>query len=357
MLRWLLVFVPFAIALKFLKPGADAWIFAVSAIAIIPLAGMLGEATEHLARRTSQGIGGLLNATFGNAAELIIAIAAIRQGLYPIVKASLTGSIIGNLLLVLGASILAGGLRQKTLKYNVTGARSAATMMLLAAIALIVPAGYGYIAGPQAQGREHTLSLSISVLLLITYATHLLFSLRTHKQLIGGQSEAVESEPAWSLMRSITTLAVVTAVLGWMSEILVGSVEPAAHAFGMTRIFVGVIVVAIIGNAAEHSTAVMMALKDRMELTLAIAIGSSIQVALLVAPVLVIASRMIGPQPMDLVFSPAEVLAVFVAVLITAQIAGDGESNWLEGVQLIAVYLILAMAFYMLPEPAGASVP
>lgn len=354
MLKWLLVFIPITIALELLMPEAHTWIFIASAIAIIPLAGLLGEATEQLALRTSEGVGGLLNATFGNAAEMIIAVMAIRQGLYSVVKASLTGSIIGNILLVLGASVLAGGLKHKRLLFSEQGARAQATMMTMASIALIVPAGYHYLAGPSAVKNENGLSLEISIVLLISYALHLVFSLRTHKQLFAGEApEGDHAEHAWPIRRSVLMLAGVTAVLAWMSEILVGSVEPAAKAFGMTSIFVGVIVVAIIGNAAEHSTAIMMAMRNRMELSLGIAIGSSIQVALFVAPALVLLSYVLGPRPMDLVFSPAEVLAIFVAVLITGQIAGDGESNWLEGVQLLAVYIILAIAFYFLPEAAG----
>ena len=355
----LLVFVPITIALEFLKPDAHTWIFIASSLAIVPLAGLLGEATEQLAHRTSEGVGGLLNATFGNAAELIIALMALRQGLDSVVKASLTGSIIGNILLVLGAAVIAGGVRFPKLEFNAQGARAQATMMTLASIALVVPAAYHYLAGNAGKASENGLSLEISIVLLLSYGFHLLFSLRTHKQLFSGEP-AIADHPegdVWTLRRSILMLAGVTAVLAWMSEILVGSVEPAAHTFGMTRVFVGVIVVAVIGNAAEHSTAIMMALKNRMELSLGIAVGSSIQVALFVAPVLVLASYFIAPHPMDLVFSPAEVLAVFVAVLITGQIASDGESNWLEGVQLIAVYLILALAFFFLPEADPSALP
>lgn len=354
MLKWLLVFVPAAIALEFLLPAAHTWIFICSGLAIVPLAGMLGEATEQLAARTSQGIGSLLNATFGNAAELIIALVAIQQGLYAVVKASLTGSIIGNILLVLGASLLAGGLKFDTLRFNATGARAQATSLTLAAIAFVVPTAFHFMATAPSRVDQHSLSLEISIVLLVCYAMHLLFSLRTHKELFAGEDEELEArEEAWSLKRAILTLGGVTAVLAWMSEILVGSVEPAARSFGMTPVFTGVVVVAIIGNAAEHSTAVMMAMKNRMELSLGIAIGSSIQMALFVAPLLVLLSRIIGPHPMDLVLTPAEALAIVAAVLITGQIASDGESNWLEGVQLLAVYLILALVFYFLPEAAG----
>jgi Ca2+:H+ antiporter len=360
MLNLLLVFVPVAIGLHFLRPDAHTWIFLSAALAIVPLAGWLGRATEHLAERTGEGIGGLLNATFGNAAEMIIALMALKRGLYDVVKASLTGSIIGNVLLVLGAAILAGGFKHTTQKFNASGARVQATMLSLAAVALIVPAAFHYIGGPAAIAREAGLSFEIALVLLVTYALSLWFSLHTHKQLFMGHSpEAAEvtegAEHRWSMRKSIGVLAGSTALIAWVSEILVGSVEQAAHAFGMTSLFVGVIVVAIVGNAAEHSTAVLVAMKNRMDLSLGIAIGSSIQIALFVAPVLVLASYVMGPRPMDLVFTPSEVLAVGIAVAITGQIAGDGESNWLEGVQLLAVYIILGIVFFFLPEQSPAS--
>ena len=322
----------------------------MACLAIIPLAGWLGHATEELSRRTGEGVGGLLNATFGNAAELIIAIMALREGLYPVVKASLTGSIIGNILLVFGASVLAGGIKYKKQRFNVTGAQAQATLLTLAGIALVMPAGFHSVAGAQGFARENDLSLAISIVLLLAYAAHLLFSLVTHKQLFAGEATDAAHPPEWSVKKAVLVLAGSTAMIAWVSEILVGSVEAAAASMGMTRVFLGVIVVAIVGNAAEHSTAVMMALKNKMEISLGIAIGSSLQIALFVAPLLVLLSRVIGPRPMDLVFTPAEVLAVFVAVLITGQIASDGESNWLEGAQLLAVYVILAMVFFFLPE-------
>ncbi len=354
-LAWLFPFVAVAAVLEHVAPDAATWIFASAALAILPLAGLMGRATERLAERTGEGIGGLLNATFGNAAELIIAAVALRRGLHDVVKASLTGSIIGNILLVLGASMLAGGVRHRTQRFNATAARSQATMLTLAAIALVLPAAFHYVAGPGAEPREHDLSVEIAVVLLATYALGLLFSLRTHRRLFaGGAADAARVEagaghaptPLW---RSLTELAVATAFVAWMSEILVGSVQHAGEALGMSDLFLGVVVVAIIGNAAEHSTAVLVARKDRMDLSLGISIGSSVQVALFVAPVLVLASRFVGPWPMDLVFTPAEVIAVVLAVVVTSQIAGDGESNWLEGVQLLAVYVILALVFYLLP--------
>ena len=349
-MNWMLIFVPVAIALEFAMPESHTLIFVMACLAIIPLAGWLGHATEELARHTGEGVGGLLNATFGNAAELIIALMALRKGLYPVVKASLTGSIIGNVLLVFGAAVLAGGFKHKRQRFNVTGARAQATLLTLAAIALVMPAGFHAVAGPPDVNRENHLSLAIAVVLLAAYGSHLVFSLVTHKQLFAGEGPVVESAGGWGLKRSALILAGSTALIAWVSEILVGSVEAAAESLGMTRVFLGVIVVAVVGNAAEHSTAVMMALKNKMEIALGIAIGSSLQIALFVAPLLVVASYWIGPRPMDLVFTPAEVLAVFVAVLITGQIASDGESNWLEGAQLLAVYLILAMVFFYLPE-------
>ena len=360
MLNWLLVFVPVAVALEFLAPQSSTLIFLAACLAIVPLAGWMGKATEELAHHTGEGVGGLLNATFGNAAELIIAIVALQKGLDSVVKASLTGSIIGNILLVLGASAIAGGFKYKHQLFNMTGARAQSTLLTLAAIALVMPAAFHYLAGPEALRTEKDLSLEIAFILLAAYGAHLVFSLKTHKQLFAGSNGEDDEEdstprPAlWSLKKSILVLLGATALIAGMSEILVGSVEHAAESFGMTRVFLGVIVVAVVGNAAEHSTAVMMAMRNRMELAMGIAIGSSLQIALLVAPLLVILSHFIGPRPMDLVFTPAEVLAVFLAVLITGQISSDGETNWLEGVQLLAVYLILAVVFYFLPEAVPA---
>ena len=342
MRNWLLIFVPVAIGLEFLTPGAHTLIFIAACLAIVPLAGWLGHATEELAHHTGEGVGGLLNATFGNAAELIIALMALRQGLHSVVKASLTGSIIGNILLVLGAAVLAGGLKHKHQRFNVTGARAQATLLTLAAIALAMPAAFHALAGPGATIREDRLSLGISLVLLAAYGLHLVFSLGTHKQLFAGEGEsraAVAARVAaagtrnitWSVKRSVLTLGGATLAIVWVSEILVGSVQQAAAAFGMTSVFIGVIVVAVVGNAAEHSTAVMLAMKNRMELAMGIAIGSSLQIALFVAPVLIFASHFIGPKPMDLEFTIPEVAAVIISVFIVAEISRDGRTNWLEG--------------------------
>ena len=363
-LNWLLVFVPAAVVLHYKLPERALLVFGASCLAIIPLAGWMGRATEELAERTGEAIGGLLNAAFGNAAELIIALVAMQAGHYDIVKASLTGSIIGNLLLVLGASFLAGGLKFKHQRYSAALARNQTTILTLAAVALVAPMGFHYfahsaatsgLAPGEAAPHEHDLSFAISIVLLLTYGLSLIFSLHTHKQLfVGSGSFAAVRPDAWSVKRAVGVLLVATALIAWISEFLVGSVELAAHELGMSSVFVGVIVVAIIGNAAEHSTAILMALKDRMQLSLSIAIGSSLQIALFVAPVLVLASYALGKAgPMDLNFTPPEVIAVLVSVLIIEQICTDGESNWMEGAQLLSLYLIIALVFYYLPVPGG----
>jgi Ca2+:H+ antiporter len=351
-MNWLLLFVPIAIVLEHVVPERALWIFLASAVAIMPLAGWMGQATEQLAERTGEGIGGLLNATFGNAAELIIALAALRGGLHEVVKASLAGSIVGNILLVLGASMLAGGLRRSEQHYNPAGARSQATMLTLAAIALILPAAYRAAAGETSASALGAISVWMSLVLLAVYGANLIFSLVTHRSLFAGaehDSGHEHAHPSWSVRRAVLVLAAATAAIAWMSEILVGALEPATAALGLNDAFVGVFVVAILGNAAEHSTAVVAAMKDRMDLSLSIAIGSSVQVALFVAPLLVLLSYAVGPRPMDLAFSGGLVLTIILAVWITGQVAGDGRSDWLRGVQLLAVYLILALVYLLAP--------
>lgn len=344
----LLVCVPVAIGLEYLAPDRHLLIFATSCLAILPLAGWMGHATEQLAERMGEGVGGLLNATFGNAAELIIALAALRAGLHDVVKASIAGSIVGNILLVLGASMLAGGLRRREQHFNPAGARSQATMLTLAAIALVLPAAFQVAAGATPEGLGQ-LSVSISIVLLLVYVLFLVFSLVTHSTLFAGSHEAEERKAPVSVARAALTLAGATAVIAWISEIMVGAIEPTAHEFGLSNVFVGVFVVAIVGNAAEHATAISAAMKNRMDLSLSIAIGSSMQVALFVAPVLVLASLFLGPAPMNLAFPAGLVLIVLLSVLITGQVAGDGRSDWLKGMQLLAVYLVLGLAFFFLP--------
>jgi len=345
---WLLIFIPIAIGLEVFAPERYLLVFIASSLAILPLAYWMGRATEQLAARLGEGVGGLLNATFGNAAELIIALVALRAGLYDVVKASIAGSIIGNILLVLGAAMLAGGWSRTAQHFNLAGARSQATMLTLAAIALILPAAFQTAVGATAEGLDR-LSIAISIVLLVVYALYLAFTLVTHSALFAGSHVPEKVETAVSAGRAVTVLALATAGIAWMSEILVGALEPAAHELGLSDVFVGVFVVAILGNAAEHATAISVALKDRMDLSLSIAIGSSVQLALFVAPILVLASLFVGNTPMNLAFRPGLVLSIFLAVLITGQIAGDGRSDWLKGAQLLAVYLVLALTFFFLP--------
>ena len=352
-MNWFFRFVPVAVGVlvavgvEILAPERYLLIFITSSIAILPLAWWMGRATEQLAERLGEGVGGLLNATFGNAAEVIIALVALRSGLHDVVKASIAGSIIGNILLVLGAAMLCGGLRHPEQHFNAAGARSQATMLTLAAIALILPAAFQAASGTTAEGLGR-LSVSISVVLLLVYSLYLAFQLVTHSALFAGSYEAEEGKPQASLGLAAFVLAGATAGIAWMSEIMVAAIEPTVHELGLSDVFVGVFVVAIIGNAAEHATAITVALKDRMDLSLSIAIGSSVQMALFVAPVLVLVSYFLGPAPMNLAFRAGLVVTVLLAVLITGQVAGDGRSDWLKGTQLLAVYLVLALTFFFL---------
>jgi Ca2+:H+ antiporter len=324
--------------------------FAASALAIIPLAGLMGEATEQLSRHVGAGVGGLLNASFGNAAELIIAVMALKEGLHGVVKASITGSIIGNILLVLGLSMVAGGLRYERQRFNSTAAGMGACLLVLSAVGLVVPALFHYTVVGQGVTVEQELSLEIAVVLFAIYALSLVFSLKTHRHLFTGNTEGrdVDAHERWTFRKALIVLFIATGGIALMSELLVGAVEPAAARLGLTQLFVGVILVALVGNAAEHSTAIMVAVKNQMDLALSIAVGSSLQIALFVAPVLVFISY--GFQaPLDLIFSPFEVAAVGMSVLIVGFVAMDGESHWMEGVMLLGVYVILAVAFFFLP--------
>lgn len=354
-LNYLLFAIPVAVGLE-IRHASPVAIFIASAIAIIPLAGLMGKATEHLAETLGEGIGGLLNATFGNAAELIIALMALRAGLFDVVKASITGSIIGNILLVLGLSVVTGGLKHSRQKFNQTAASLGSTLLVLAAIGLMIPAIFHILVKNHPNVKEQNLSLEIAVVLFVTYVLSLIFSLGTHAHLyVGATDESTDDENeargthGWSRGQSVGTLVGATVLVAVMSEFLVGAVEAAAKQVGLTEVFVGVILVAIIGNAAEHSTAVLMAMKNKMDLALNIAIGSSLQIALFVAPVLVFASYFMASRPMDLLFTPMEVVALAISAAVAALIVQDGESNWMEGVLLLAVYTILGITFYFLP--------
>lgn len=347
-MNWLLLFVPVPIIGSFLH-WPEVAIFFTACMGLIPLAGLMGTATEYLAKHLGEAAGGLLNATLGNACEFIIAFAALRAGLFDVVKASITGSIIGNILLVLGASMLAGGLKFQKQTFNRTAATTSATLLALAAISLTVPAVYHAFHAPRAHGNEPHLGLAIAVILFITYLLSLLFSFKTHPFLYVRQHDteidSVLGVEGWSVKKSVLVLAVVTVMVAVLSEYLVHTIETVGHVLGMSDIFIGVVVVGIVGNAAEHSTAILMAMKNKMGLAINIALGSGAQIALLVAPVLVFLSFAIG-KPMDLHFTEIEVISILASVIILGFVATDGESNWMEGVQLLAVYAILGCAFY-----------
>jgi Ca2+:H+ antiporter len=320
-----------------------------SVVSIVPLAAYIGRATDDLARHFGGGIGGLLNATFGNAAELIIGAIALSRGLTDLVKASLTGSIIGNVLLVFGLCAVVGGTRHQVQHFNRTAAGMGATMLLLSAIGLTVPDVFHVLARVNGGSADLKLDTEIAVVLFLTYLASLVFTLKTHRSLY---STTHNDAPATTRIGpAIGVLIGATAGVAWMSELLVDSLADTARALGMSNLFVGVVIVAIAGNAAEHYSAVLMAARNRMDAALSIAIGSSTQIALFVAPLLVFLSYAIAPAPMDLLFTPFEVVSVGLAVLTIAMISHDGETHWMEGVQLLAVYAILVLAFYFLPAP------
>ena len=348
-------FIPLAVVLEVFGATAGL-VFAVSALGIIPTAALMGIATEELAARSGPGIGGLLNVTFGNAPELIIALFALGEGLHEVVKASVVGSIIGNVLLVLGASMLVGGLGRERQTLSITAASVQSTMLFLAAGALLMPAIFELVEGqglpsPGTELIEYDstvehLSLAVAIVLAITYAAGLVFSLRTHRDIFNPPYAREEEGYGWSVRRSVLMLFIAGIAVGVMSEILVGSISEASESIGLSEFFIGVIVVAIVGNAAEHWVAVLVAYKNKMDLAVNIAIGSSAQVALFVAPVLVIASFWLGPAPLALVFNGFELGAILLAILIANFVTRDGESNWFEGAQLLALYAILGIAFF-----------
>ena len=346
-----LVFVPMPIIGAMLHWSPEA-IFFTACLGIVPLAGLMGKATEILGDRVGAGAGALLNATFGNACELIIALAALRANLIDVVEASITGSIIGNILLVLGGAMLLGGSKYQTQYFNRTAASTSATLLALAAISLTVPAVFHFSLGQKANINAYNLALVIAVIQLCTYILSLIFTLKTHKQLYTQPDTEREEDLGvgdWSVRTAIIVLLASTVGVAILSEYLVHAVEETALKLGVSHIFIGVILVAIVGNAAEHSTALIMARKNKMDLAINIALGSGSQIALLVAPVMVFVGYAIG-HPMDLCFSEVELLSIVVSVIILSFVATDGECNWLEGAQLLAVYGILGAAFYFSPQ-------
>jgi Ca2+:H+ antiporter len=353
----LVPFIPLAIALELVHAEASL-VFAASALGVIPTAALMGRATEELAARSGPGIGGFLNVTFGNAPELIIAFFALNEGLQEVVKASLVGSILGNILLVMGAAMLVGGRRRERQFFDRTAANAQSLMLLLATVALVMPAIYELVIGgslpsPTEESRQfpselEAMSAAVAIVLLLSYAAGLLFSLRTHRSLFNPAHSAEGHVGAehWSVRRSVIALAVAGVAVGVMSEILVGSISEASEDIGLSPFFVGVIVVAIVGNAAEHWVAIYFAARDKMDLAVNIAIGSSAQIALFAAPVLVLLSFVVGDFPMALVFNGLELGAIFLAILIANQVTQEGESTWYEGLQLLAVYVVLGLVFY-----------
>jgi Ca2+:H+ antiporter len=352
----LVPFIPAAVVLDVADASASI-VFVTSALGVIPTAALMGRATEELAERSGPGIGGLLNVTFGNAPEIIIALFALQKGLQEVVKASLIGSILGNTLLVLGAAMFVGGLGRDRQRFSRTAAVAQSSMLLLAAAALAMPAIFELVEGkglpsPTAESVhygstvEH-LSAAVAVVLLLSYVAGLIFSLKTHRDLFNPPDDIDHegSEP-WTVRRAVFMLTIAGVAVGVMSEILVGSISEAAHSIGLSEFFIGVIVVAIVGNAAEHWVAVLVAHKDKMDLAVNIAIGSAAQIALFAAPVLVLVSFVLGPFPMPLVLNGFELGAMFLAVLIANHVTNEGESTWFEGFQLLMVYLVLAIAFY-----------
>jgi Ca2+:H+ antiporter len=352
----LVPFIPLAVVLELVHASATV-IFVTSALGVIPTAALMGRSTEELAARSGPGIGGFLNVTFGNAPELIIAFFALNEGLQEVVKASLVGSILGNILLVMGAAMLVGGAKRERQYFDRTAASTQSGMLLLAAVALVMPAIYELVIGGSLPSPTEAsqnfpseleqMSLAVAVVLLLSYAAGLLFSLRTHKDLFNPThgTEDHGGEP-WSVRRAVVSLAIAGVAVGVMSEILVGSITEASESIGLSPFFVGIIVVAIVGNAAEHWVAIYFAGRDKMDLSVNIAIGSSAQIALFAAPVLVILSFFIGPFPMALVFNGLELGAIFMAILIANQVTQEGESTWFEGLQLLAVYVVLGLVFY-----------
>jgi Ca2+:H+ antiporter len=348
-LLWLLAFVPVLFAGQQLKPGAHTLLFVLSVLAIVALATLLSHATESVAAKTGDAVGGLLNATLGNLTELVIALAALRAGEYALVKASVAGAIVTNTLFMLGASFLLGGLKYHVQEYNRVSARVQAALLFLATVALLIPSATSEADSAAGAAFTQTLSACLAVLLIITYGLGMLFSLKTHRELFAGVESGEAGEAPWPIGVALATLAGVTVLVALVSEIFVESVQEAAVTFGMTPAFVGFIVVALVGGAAEMASAFSGARKNRLDLSVGIALGSASQIALFVAPVLVLLSYVIGPVPMSLQFWPGAVVMMLIATMTTALVTNSGRSTWFVGVLVLMVYTIFAMTLYLLP--------
>lgn len=344
-LKYLLIFIPISIIGEFMHLPPTA-MFVLAALSIIPLAGLMGEATEEISFYTGPKIGGFLNATFGNATELIISFFALKAGLFDVVKASIAGSVIGNILLVLGASMLFGGLKHKNQIFNKKVIEVSSSMLLFAVIGLCIPAIFTHTIDPSLLNTKYEgLSIIVAIIMFVIYILSLVFSFFTHKDIYSIDHEE-EGSAKWSLKKSILVLAMATVLIAIESEFLVSGVDAITATLGLSEFFVGIILIPIIGNAAEHSTAIVMAMKNKMDVAVEIAVGSSLQIILFVAPVLIFLSLLF--TPMSIVFNPFELVSLIVSVLIVNRVASDGESNWLEGVQLLSVYFIIAAGFFIL---------
>lgn len=355
--HWLLAAIPVAAGLDAISARAPL-IFLFAALAIVPLATLIVHGTEHLAARTGPAAGGLLNATFGNLPELIIAFVALRAGLLDMVRASLVGALLANLLLALGVAFLLGGLRHHVQEYNPAAARTYGSMMLLAALSMVVPAAFHRFLGESAPRYAEALDTGVALVLLLAYALYLIFMLRTHPEFFSvAHPEPATAGTGWSVARAGATLVGASLGAAWMSEVLVGAAEATGHALGMSPLFIGIILLAVLGGAAESGSAIAMARRNKMDLSVGIAMGSSIQIALFVTPVLVLTSRAIAPERLTLAFGRGEILALFLGVLIGALVTGDGRANWFKGVQLLAFYIILAAMFYLIPFEIAAVAP
>ena len=355
-INWLFAFIPITLILEHAGKVPPPLIFFSAALAIVPIAAMIVHATEQLATRTGDAIGGLLNATFGNAPELIIALVALKAGYLDMVRASIIGAILANLLLALGVAFLLGGLRFHDQQFNPAGARAYSTMMLLAAVSLAVPSAFSrYFSPTDTIRQEKLLNIGIAVLLLLAYGLYLIFSLKTHRETFAsvkrkkGNEEHHEGKP-WGVPRAVGSLVGASVLAAWMSEVLVGAAEGTGKSLGMSDVFIGIVFLAVVGGAAESGSAIAMGRKNKADLSVGIALGSSIQIALFVAPMLVLASYFIAPAPLELSFGRAEVGSLFIAVLLGTVVCGDGHANWYKGVQLVTLYTIFALMFYFMPE-------
>jgi Ca2+:H+ antiporter len=353
-INWLFAFIFITVALEHSGKVPAPTIFFSAALAIIPIAALIVHSTEQIAARTGDAVGGLLNATFGNAPELIITLAALKAGYLQMVRAALVGGILANLLMALGAAFLLGGLRYHDQRFNPAAARAYSTMMFLATVSLAVPSAFSrYFAPEGVMRQEQLLNLGIACLLLLAYALYLFFSLKTHPGAFASVAETDEAShegKLWGLPRAVISLLGASVLAAWMSEILVGAAEGTGKALGMSQVFIGIVFLAIVGGAAESGSAIAMARKNKMDLSVGILLGSCIQIALFIAPLLVLASYFIAPTPMDLSFGRAEIGSLFIAVLIGTMVSIDGQANWYKGIQLLTVYSIFALMFYFMPE-------